>query len=241
MTGPVASLPMHDWPELRGATDAFWAALRDALRAQGLAAPERLARDGSHWSNPELALSQTCGLPYRNRLHAEVTLIGALDYGLDECPPGYYRSALVAREDDPRAAAADFSDARFAYNALDSQSGWAALEAALGPRAPAAGLRTGAHRASIQAVAAGAAEIAAVDAVSWRLAQIWEPAAARLRAVGWTRPTPGLPMITAQGRNPAPYAAAVAVGIAALDPASRATLGLRGFRPFAPDVYLAAA
>ena len=38
-------LPMYDWPELRDATDGLWAALRDALRAEGVAAPEALSRD----------------------------------------------------------------------------------------------------------------------------------------------------------------------------------------------------
>ncbi len=241
MTEPVASLPMYDWPELRGATDALWAALRDAMRARGLAAPERLARDAAHWTDPDLALSQTCGLPYRERLHAQVTLIGAPDYGLDGCPAGFYRSALVVRAEDRGRNPREFAGARFAFNDRDSQSGWAALETALGPRSERGGLRTGAHRASVQAVAAGAADIAAVDAVSWRLAQAWEQAAARLRTIGWTRPAPGLPMITARGCDPEVYGAAVAAGIAAADPAARAALGLCGFRPFAPDAYLAAA
>lgn len=237
MSPPVASLPMYDWPEVRAATDALWACLREAMRACGLAAPDALSRDAPHWEHPALALGQTCGLPYRTRLHDRVTLVGAPDYGLDACPPGFYRSALVARADDPRAAQ-DLAAAPFAYNAVDSQSGWAALVATLGPRRPEAGLATGAHRASIRAVAAGAADVAAIDAASWRLALAWEPAAARLRVAGWSRPTPGLPLITAAGRDPAPYAAAAAEGIAALDAASRAALGLRGFAPLAPADYL---
>lgn len=44
MNGFVAALPMYDWPETRGGTDALWAAIRDRLRAAGIAAPERLAR-----------------------------------------------------------------------------------------------------------------------------------------------------------------------------------------------------
>lgn len=241
MTAPVACLPMYDWPEVRGATDALWAALRDALRAEGLAAPEALTRDDETiLTDPRLALGQTCGMPYRLGLHAQVTLLGAPDYGLEGCPPGYYRSALVVRAGDARTSAA-FAGARFAYNSTESQSGWAALVAELGPLAPEDGLRTGAHRESIRAVAAGAAEIAAIDAVSWRLAVAFEPAASALRVAGWTRPTPGLPIVTAGGRDPAPYAAAVEAGIAALDPVSRDALGLRGFVRFAPDDYFAVA
>ncbi|MFU0503296.1 phosphate/phosphite/phosphonate ABC transporter substrate-binding protein [Pseudaminobacter sp. NGMCC 1.201702] len=47
MTASVAALPMYDWPELRAQTDAEWVRLRDILRAQGVDAPERLARINS--------------------------------------------------------------------------------------------------------------------------------------------------------------------------------------------------
>lgn len=238
--GPVASLPMYDWPEVRGATDALWAALRDELRARGIAAPEALSRDATHWTDPALALSQTCGMPYRLGLHARVTLIGAPDYGLEDCPPGFYRSALVVRRDDPREGIAAFAGARFAFNAADSQSGFAALAGALGPLDPGRGVETGAHRASIGAVAAGRAEIAAIDAVAWRLAQVHEPAAARLRVLAWTTPTPGLPLVTAGGRDPAPCRAAVSEAVAALDGGTRAALGIAGFVALEPGAYMAA-
>jgi ABC-type phosphate/phosphonate transport system substrate-binding protein len=44
MTEFVAALPMYDWPETRAETDAEWARLRELLRADGVEAPERLAR-----------------------------------------------------------------------------------------------------------------------------------------------------------------------------------------------------
>lgn len=40
----IASLPMYDWPEVRGETDAQWRGIREALARQGLDAPESLAR-----------------------------------------------------------------------------------------------------------------------------------------------------------------------------------------------------
>jgi ABC-type phosphate/phosphonate transport system substrate-binding protein len=39
-----AALPMYDWPEVSGETDAQWARLRDGLRREGIDAPEKLAR-----------------------------------------------------------------------------------------------------------------------------------------------------------------------------------------------------
>lgn len=233
----IAALPMYDWPEVRGATDALWAALRDALRARGIAAPEALSRDETHWSDRALALSQTCGMPYRLGLHARVTLIGAPDYGLEGCPPGFYRSALAVRADDPRATVGAFAEARRAFNAADSQSGFAALVAALGPVDPGRDVETGAHRASIRAVAEGRAEVAAIDAVAWRLAQDHEPAAKRLRVLAWTPPTPGLPFVTAGGRDPGPFREAAASAIASLDAAARGTLGIAGFVALGPQDY----
>ncbi|MFN3646541.1 MAG: hypothetical protein ACK4S2_08505, partial [Gemmobacter sp.] len=68
-----ASLPMYDRPEVQAANDRLWAGIRDRLRAAGLAAPETLVRGRwplwDHWTAPDLVLSQTCGLPYRSRLH----------------------------------------------------------------------------------------------------------------------------------------------------------------------------
>ena len=40
----IACLPMYDWPEARAETDAYWVALRDAFRAAGIKAPQRLVR-----------------------------------------------------------------------------------------------------------------------------------------------------------------------------------------------------
>lgn len=50
MADTIAALPMYDWPELRDETDGFWARLRNALRARGIDAPERLSRRNSDLS-----------------------------------------------------------------------------------------------------------------------------------------------------------------------------------------------
>jgi ABC-type phosphate/phosphonate transport system substrate-binding protein len=44
MSAFIAALPMYDWPETHDEIDAEWAGIRDRLRAQGVEAPERLAR-----------------------------------------------------------------------------------------------------------------------------------------------------------------------------------------------------
>lgn len=233
----VAALPMYDWPEVAAATDGFWAAIRDRLRAEGVAAPEDLERGRGLvdvWTDPELALGQTCGLPLVRTLAGRVAVIGALDYGLPGCAAGWYRSVVVARADDPRATLADFGGATLAINGTDSQSGWGSIlhhaaPLAVGGRFFGTVRVTGAHRESVAAVATGAADLAAIDGVSWWLAQRFVPAAARLRTLSLTDPTPGLPLIAARGTDVAPHRRAVAAAVAALDADTRGALRLRGF------------
>lgn len=237
----IASLPMYDWPEVQGATDIYWQAIRAAL-GHG---PTGLTRGFddyiAHWQRPDLLLSQTCGMPYRTRLRDQVTLVGTPDFGLPGCTPGHYCSVLVVNAQDDRAQLSDFSDDIFAYNEAGSQSGWAAPAthaATLGQRF-ARFLATGSHRASLRAVADGRAAMAAIDAVTWELALRHDPACARLRVLDRTAPTPGLPYITARGADPAPLAAAVATAIAGLDAGTRAALMLRGLTAIPAAAYLA--
>ncbi len=90
---------------------------------------------------------------------------------------------------------------RFAYNSLDSMSGIIALTRDL--EAMGRGLdvfselmETGAHRASIAAVAEGRADFAAIDCRSWALARRFRPKASELSVVGWTGRRKGLPYVT---------------------------------------------
>lgn len=241
----IASLGMYDFGQLQAANDRLWRLVSNGLRHRGIAAPDALTRgEGAYWKAWEasdLILSQTCGYPFRARLHDRVTYVATPDYGVEGCPPGHYRSVFIARADDPREGVEDFDNARFAYNEALSQSGWAAPQthaAKLGIRLPPA-VQTGAHRLSAQAVAEGRADIAALDAVTHALMQDGGVLAHNLRVVGWTDPTPGLPCITARGQDPGPILEALSEAIDTLAPADRATLRLRGLVPIPLADYLA--
>lgn len=241
----IASLGMYDFGPLMAANDRLWALIRDGLRAKGIMAPDTLTRGEAAywqaWQSPDLILSQTCGYPFRARLHGQVAYVGTPDFGVEGCPPGYYRSVFVARVDDPRACLADFDGAPFAYNDPLSQSGWAAPQnqaAKLGIRLPPV-VQTGAHRLSVEAVVDGRADIAALDAVTFRLLQAYESGMERVKIVGLTDPTPGLPYITALGRDAGMIFAATSGAIAALAPDDRALLGLKGFTRIPVAQYLA--
>ncbi|HHX89588.1 MAG TPA: PhnD/SsuA/transferrin family substrate-binding protein, partial [Paracoccus sp.] len=72
------------------------------------------------------------------------------------------------------------------------------------PAAGAAGvMMTGGHRASVLAVAAGRADLAAIDCRAWALAQRHEPCARSLVVLGWTAARPGLPYVTGPRTAPA--------------------------------------
>lgn len=239
----IANLMMYARPQLATAHAQYWALIRKNLADAGMDSPETLSQDAEEfyvWKHPELVLSQTCGMPYRTLLHDKVQLVGTPDYGLADCPAGYYRSAIVVRADDPRTQIAAFKDAVFAFNQTISQSGYAAPFFHL----KQCGfwfenrLQTNQHVGSARAVATGGADIAAIDAVTWRNIEKYESFASDLRVLDWTKPTPGLPFITALGNDAGLVLRAVRAAIAALDDDNKALLGIKGIVAIPKADYL---
>ncbi len=240
----IASLPMYARPELRASHDRYWSLIRHELASANIDGPAELSQDGDEqraWNDPSLVLSQTCGMPYRNSLHGAVTLIGTPDYKLDGCNAGYYRSALVVRRTDSRTTLPDFEHAVFAYNETFSQSGYAAPFQHLATFGFwfDSRIHTGQHLASAKAVAAGKADIASLDAMSWKLMQRYDDFATQLRVLEWTVPTPGLPYISAAGADQQAIFDAVNRAIAALEDSDREQLGIFGLIAIPSSVYLA--
>ena len=228
----IAHLPMYDVPANRDAHGRLWDLFFGFYGGGGQTMPD--ADIWQDWMSPNLLLSQTCGLPYRSKLHGQVTLVAPPDNRLDGCPAGYYRSAIITRGDaDIDLAANNFT---FAYNEALSQSGWAAPwgEGITGKTR----LQTGGHLKSVQAVQQGAADVEAIDALTWHFVRR-DGAAAGLKVIHWTRPTPTLPFITSRTNDPAPIRAALAAAIDALDHADRDTLRLYGLVDVPAQDYLA--
>ena len=240
----IASLMMYRRPELDAAHDRYWALIRSNLAKMGIDSPDTLSQEADEflvWKHAELTLSQTCGMPYRLWLHREVALVGTPDFGIGGCPPGYYTSPLVIRADDARSTMDEFLGARFAYNQTHSQSGFAAAYNHIGERGWWFDdlLHTEQHLESARSVVDGRADIASLDAVSWRLIKQYEPFAADLRVLEWTKPTPGLPLITAKGNDTDAIFAAVERAILELTIEDRAGLGLVGLVRIPAEAYLA--
>lgn len=238
----IASLPMYMRPENEEAYIRFWQIIRSELTCLNNV-PKYLSKaDGiDHWKNPDLVFSQTCGMPYRLHLKDHVQLIGTPDYGLMNCPPGYYYSILIANKNDPRGSLADFSLAKLAVNSTISQSGYAAPQT----EAHKLGFRfanlilTGAHINSAKHVATGDADIAAIDAVSWSDIQRYDTFSSDLKVVGHTDPTPGLPYICAKGMDCVAITKAVETAIGRLAPKDRGILGIQSLISIPKSAYLA--
>jgi hypothetical protein len=204
----IAALPMYDRPENRAAHDALWALIRDGLRARGVEAPDALDRETDYME-------------------------------------GWGRPNLVLGQICNLPWRARFRDrvtligARFALNDPLSNSGWDlpqdwARQAGVTLRPVAL---TGSHLGSLSAVAEGRADLAGIDAITFRNLQRWEPLAARLRVVARTATSPGMSFITAPGRDPGPYREAIREAIAAVPAWASEDLGLRGLIVLPPSAY----
>jgi len=242
---------MYDLPELEAANDALWAAIAErlvALHVEGV--PHRLTRRGALeaiWADPQLLLAQTCGYPLMTLLSGQVRVVATPRYEAPGCDGALYRSAVVVRASDPATDLADLRGRRLAVNDLASNSGMNLLRAEIAPLARgapvfAAVTITGAHTASVEAVATGEADVAAIDGVTWAHLQRQRPNATQgLRVLSWTRATPGLPLIAAGTTDDAVLASLrQALAEVAADPALagvRAELMLDGFETLPGDAY----
>jgi ABC-type phosphate/phosphonate transport system substrate-binding protein len=241
----VAFLPMYAVRGTRRHADTLWNCLRDSIRKSGIEAPEHVAQFAPRlegWLHPDLILGQTCGLPYITRLCNSVELIGTPDYGVEGCPPGFYHSTLVASSADKRNHLSEFLGGTLAINGMDSQSGYGAIMGASAPFARRGrfferAIHTGSHEASMQLVAKGVADIAAIDSVTWRMSRQFDPNTSSLKPIGTTEPTPGLPFIAAAGKPGAKLFDAVRSGIASLAEATRQAFGLRDLLPLRKRDY----
>jgi ABC-type phosphate/phosphonate transport system substrate-binding protein len=195
---------MYDFAWTAPALDEVWAWIGAFLSDRGVGAPPSLTRDlqlQALWRDPGLVLGQTCGYPYRHGLGEFVELIATPIYGFDGCEGASHCSLIVVRRDDPRRELADFRGARAAINARDSNTGMNLFRAAIAPLAEgrrffSAVSVTGAHVASLAAVARGVSDIAAIDCVTFGLLSRGAPElVAGVRVLARTPSSPGLPFV----------------------------------------------
>jgi ABC-type phosphate/phosphonate transport system substrate-binding protein len=196
----LVSLPMYDWPEVRGATDALWAGIARHAGLEG-----ELERGGPHdalWRLPQMIFSQTCGYPFTHEFKGLLQYVGTPHYQADGCEGANYCSIVFARE---KLSPSDLRGARPAINSHDSMSGYLALKAVFAPLAVggeffAPALVTGGHLNSLAAVREGRADVCSIDAVCVGLARKHRPDDLHgLVEIARSPLVPGLPFVTRAG------------------------------------------
>ncbi|MGA3251274.1 MAG: PhnD/SsuA/transferrin family substrate-binding protein [Paraburkholderia sp.] len=233
----IATLPMYN---VTPALSAEWRALlADVLQAVDPHARIVDPGDDLHalWRRPDLLVSQTCGYPLVSGLHEHVQLIATPRFDAPGCTGVDYSSVLITRSDVPFDTLDGCRGARAAYNQDDSNSGMNVFRHAVAPLAKGGRffcevIRTGSHLDSLRAVVENRADIAAIDCVTFAFVRDEMPELAqRVREIGYTTASPGLPLIAA---NTVPYGvieslrSALNVATAA-QPERAARLRLKGF------------
>ncbi len=192
----TASILYYRFPDVDWAYRDLWRATR--RRAPWL--PESLALDGdpdARCREPGLVLAQTCGWPLATDYRESVRVVGSFVPAIPEAAGASYHALVVARRPTPLR---DLRGSRAAVNAFHSLSGWVSLLWAVhGPGAAWEGpvRQSGSHRESVRLVADGVADVACIDAVTWRHLLRCEPdATSRLTIVGHGPRVPTLPLVT---------------------------------------------
>ena len=228
----ISSLRMYEFPEMQGALNNYWNLIHNELSDSGIQSPVSLdmtLNEQQAWLSPNLILAQTCGMPYRKFLHKKVTLIGTPDFNLNDCPEGYYNSVFISNINDNRKCLTDFKNALFTYNMANSQSGLAAAYSHTRKNDFWFKHRiiSKSHKKSCEMVANGKAEIACIDAITWRYIEKYTSLNNCLKVITKTDPTPGLPYISSLGANQSLVFKSIQIALEKIDKNDKDILGIK--------------
>ena len=174
----IAGLPMYDPPGLSAATDAWWAGLARALRRHGIDdVPDRLSRFPSTaalWQRQDLLLSQACGYDLVADYRTLLAYVATPCYRAEGCSGAQHSSYIVVSAAAPFETLEDLRGACCAVNEFNSHSGCNVLRATFAPLARngrffGAIAVSGSHVASLDLIASGRADVAAIDCVTYGL------------------------------------------------------------------------
>jgi ABC-type phosphate/phosphonate transport system substrate-binding protein len=201
----IAALTMYgDPPAVAQAYKDLAAEVAKRLDLRLEDSPSDLA---SLWRHPDLLLSQTCGYPWATQLKDKVRIVAAPHYDFPGCERATHCSFILVPESSSASSLADLRDLRVAINSQDSNSGMNLLRHTIAPLAVdgrffSEVLESGSHANSIAMLKQGAADVAAVDAVTYGyLHRDLPDRVVGLRVLARTRQSPSLPFITAAGHN----------------------------------------
>ena len=197
------------------------------------------------WRQPDILLTQTCGYPFITGLLGEVRLIATPRFDFLGCAGAHYRSVIVVRERSGFHSLEALRGGVAVINQPHSQSGMNALRHTFAPLARerrffSSVQVSGSHLASLAAVQAGHADVAAIDCVTFAYATHHASAkVVGLRALKWTDSTPGLPLIASTALTVFQVAELQEVldQLVVAQPELMAELALKGFSQVPPRDY----
>lgn len=243
MSELIANLGMYDGGPLAEANDALWAAIARRLRALGMRdVPRTLTRDlplDEVWASERLLFGQICGYPFAAQFRNRLKVVAAPKYSAPGCKKSRHRSFVVVNVRSSARELLALRGLRAVINEEHSMTGRHLFGAAILSAGGARGFFrsvgvSGAHRRSLELVAAGEADVAAIDCVTYaQLARSMPEIVAETRVIHRTIATPTLPFVTARG-DAAVAQLARALSEALSDPATadaREALLLDGARP----------
>jgi len=165
----------------------------------------RFEHDPALLLEPGLWFGHTCGYPLMMRLRQHVSPFCVPLFDVPGTDGKYYSSRIIVAAGSAIESIADSRGRVAAMNNRDSNSGMNVLRHAVAAvhdvdqfsdRFFARVVDTGGHLHSLQAVASGVADIAAIDCVSYQLIEDWQPElCAGLRIIDDSVMTCGLPLV----------------------------------------------
>lgn len=207
----TASLPMYDFPEARGATDAWWTGLAGHLEQAGVAdvPPALLRRDDliEQWSDPQLLFSQTCGYLLAGECRSVLQPVATPRYTVPGCSGPNYSSVILLRESHAATRLEDLRGSVAVYSRLYSHAGYNALRGVIAPLSGGKPffskvIGSGSHVDSIRTLAVGTGDIATVCCIIYAFVARWRPAAlVGTRVLGYTPSAPAPPYVAPVGAN----------------------------------------
>ena len=207
----TASLPMYDFPEARGATDAWWAGLTRHLEHEGVSdvPPALLRRDDliEQWSDPALLISQTCGYLLAGQCRSVLQPVATPHYTAPGCSGASYASVILVRESHPATKLEDLRGGVALYSRTYSHAGYNALRGIIAPLSGGKPffskvLGSGSHVDSIRLLAAGSGDVATVCCIIYAFVARWRPQAlAGTRILGYTPLAPAPPFVAPIGAS----------------------------------------
>ena len=203
---------MYNLPEMREVNARFWEALRGLLLDAGLRdLPETLIFERGPVPprlEDNLLFSQTCGYPLETVFKGQAIRLGAPVYDAPGCGGATHRAFFVVRDESPARQLADLRGSVFLLNSAVSNSGMnlprrALAEIADGKPIFRQVIETGGHPASLDRLLRGEGDVASIDCVTYAFWRHHRPeAAARVRVVSETPPSPSIPFVTSVATPP---------------------------------------